>query len=116
MERGRVRPQRKGRTIVDAAMQALLALLLISAGADPADDYRLVNPKAIELFERDGALMRWALRLYDKDHDGYLSVFEADDAGRRFKVIADSDNDGRVTPYEYRTARAFIVARWAVAD
>jgi hypothetical protein len=80
-----------------------------------ADDYRLVNPKAIELFEGDRQLMQWALAKYDSDHNGYLSIFEADDAAQQFKQIADGDGDGRVTPAEYRAARDFIAARYAGA-
>jgi hypothetical protein len=92
-----------------------LALLAAVGGApaDDSDDYRLVNPKAIELFETDNRLMDWALANFDKDHDGYLSIMEADDAARVFKRIADGDGDGQVTPAEYRSARAFIVARFA---
>lgn len=96
-------------------MPLLLALLLIQAqapAADPADDWQLVNPKAIELFESDSKLMQWALQFFDSDHDHYLSVFEADNAARQFKRIADADSDGRVTPSEFRSAREFIVARW----
>jgi hypothetical protein len=90
------------------------ALLAATSGvpADEADDYRLVNPRAIELFEADPKLMDWALARFDKDHDGYLSIMEADDAAREFKRIADGDGNGLVTPAEYRSARAFIVARW----
>lgn len=100
-------------------MILFLALQLATAGSDAAasgaDDYRLVNPKAIELFESDDRLMEWAVAKFDSDHDGYLSIFEADKAAREFKRLADGDNDGRVTPAEYRSARDFIVARWAVA-
>ncbi len=96
-------------------MVLYLALLAAVGGApaDDSDDYRLVNPKAIELFETDNRLMDWALANFDKDHDGYLSIMEADEAARVFKRLADGDGDGQVTPAEYRSARAFIVARWA---
>jgi hypothetical protein len=98
-------------------MVPFAVLLLASAApSDPADDYRLVNPKAIELFERDSTLMNWALARFDDDHDGYLSIMEADDAAREFKRIADGDGNGQVTPAEYRSARDFIVARWAVSS
>jgi hypothetical protein len=94
----------------------ILLLLVAAAAAPPADpsDYRLVNPRAIELFERDSTLMDWALQRFDSNADGYLSIFEADKAAREFKAIADGDNDGQVTPTEYRSARDFVVARWAV--
>ena len=95
-------------------MFVALALMSIAAAspADDADDYRLVNPRAIELFEADNKLMDWALARYDEDHDGYLSIMEADRAAREFKAIADGDRDGQVTPAEYRAAHDFIVARW----
>lgn len=76
-------------------------------------DYRLANPRAIELFERDSRLMDWALLLFDSNRDGRLSILEADKAALEFKRIADGDVDGQVTPAEYRSARDFIVARWA---
>jgi hypothetical protein len=95
----------------------ILAILAAAAAFPPTDasDWRLVNPKAIELFEADTKLMDWALARYDENHDGYLSIMEADDAATEFKTIADTNRDGQVTPAEYREARAFIVARWAQA-
>jgi hypothetical protein len=95
----------------------ILAILAAAAASPPTDAsaWRLVNPKAIELFEADTKLMDWALARYDENHDGYLSIMEADDAATEFKTIADTNRDGQVTPAEYREARAFIVARWAQA-
>lgn len=92
----------------------LLAALLLIAGSDPYGGYSLVNPKAIELFERDPQLRSWALARFDSNGDGQLSIFEADPAAREFKAIADGDTDGQVTPTEYRSARDFITARWAI--
>lgn len=94
----------------------LFALMLLAAQADDTGSaYRLVNPKAIELFERDPRLMDWALAGFDKDGDGYLSIFEADAAAQAFKQIADGDRDGQVTPAEYGAARDFIAARYVPA-
>jgi hypothetical protein len=94
-------------------MVPFVAMLLSAAApSGTADEWRLVSPKAIELFEADPKLMDWALGLFDKDGDGYLSIMEADSAAREFKRIADGDSDGRVTPAEYRAARDFVVARW----
>lgn len=96
-------------------MTALIAALLMSGvQSGAAADYRLANPRAIELFERDPRLMQWGLSFFDTDRDGRLSIREADAAAMQFKRIADGDKDGRVTPTEYRSARDFIVARWAV--
>ncbi|MEO5972943.1 MAG: hypothetical protein ABIP91_06230 [Sphingomicrobium sp.] len=71
-----------------------------------------VNPRAAELFTRDGVLLAWALRQFDVDRDGTISTAEAQPAARQFKIIADADRDGRVTTYEYDRAREFIEARF----
>lgn len=73
-----------------------------------------VNVYANELFDRDPQLKAWALKLYDANHDGWLTLYEAQPALAAFKEIADADRDGRVTTYEYRTAKAFVTARWAI--
>lgn len=94
-------------------MSLCVAMILAAAQWAPSDvGYRLVNPKAIELFDRDQLLQDWAIRFFDSDGDGRLSVFEADKAAQEFKRVADGDVDGRVTPAEYRSARDFIRARW----
>lgn len=72
------------------------------------------NPHANELFDRDPQLKAWALRLYDANHDGWLTLYEAQPALAMFKDIADADRDGRVTTYEYARAKAFVAARWAI--
>ena len=71
-----------------------------------------IAPAAQELFERDWVLMNWALKFYDKDRDILLEPDEAQAAANEFRRIADVDNDGRVTPEEYRAAREFILARY----
>jgi hypothetical protein len=72
------------------------------------------NPHANELFDRDAQLKAWALQLYDANHDGWLTLYEAQPALAMFKDIADADRDGRVTTYEYARAKAFVAARWAI--
>ena len=87
--------------------------LLIGMAAQATLASAPVNPHANELFDRDPDLKAWALRVYDSNHDGWLTLFEAQPAMRAFKEIADADRDGRVTTYEYARAKEFIVARWA---
>jgi hypothetical protein len=41
-----------------------------------------------------------------------ISDSEAAAAAAQFRRIADTDGDGRITPEEYRAARAFILARY----
>ena len=67
---------------------------------------------AAQIFERDWVLMNWALKAHDRDHDILLSPSEAQSAAAEFRTIADGDQDGRVTPTEYRAAREFILARY----
>jgi hypothetical protein len=64
------------------------------------------------LFESDWVLMNWALKFYDADHDIMISDAEAQAAAAEFRKVADTNGDGRVTPDEYRAARAFILARY----
>jgi hypothetical protein len=71
-----------------------------------------LNPRAVELFDRDWVLHRWGLRFFDQNADRLMSVAEANAAAARFKQIADGDGDGRVTPYEYDRAREFLIARY----
>ena len=94
---------------------ALAALLLTSSGvaavtAPPTG--ATAQPAAIQLFERDWVLMNWALKFYDADHDILIEPQEAAAAAEAFRKMADANNDGRVTPQEYRDARAFILARY----
>ena len=97
-------------------MRLILSLILASAGqpllaqATPAS--APVNPRAIELFQRDWVLMDWGLRFHDPDRNATLSADEADAAAKAFKQMADTDGDGRVTTHEYRRAREFILARY----
>jgi len=91
---------------------ALLALVATSAFAQPARPSLQPQPAALQIFERDWVLMNWALKYYDADRDVLLEPGEAQAAAEAFRRIADGDGDGRVTPQEYRDARAFILARY----
>ncbi len=91
----------------------MIGLILgIAAQAALASAPAITNPHANELFDRDTELRAWALRLYDRNHDGWLTLYEAQPAIRMFEEIADADRDGRVTTYEYARAREFVAARW----
>lgn len=70
-----------------------------------------INAHANALFDRDPTLKAWALRDYDSNRDGWLTLYEAQPALVAFKRLADGDRDGRVTTYEYDRAKEFITAR-----
>jgi hypothetical protein len=91
--------------MIGLAGQAAIAAS-ISPPAQPA-----LNPNANELFDRDVTLKAWAVRLFDTNRDGWLTLYEAQSALGAFKEIADGNRDGRVTTYEYDRAREFIAAR-----
>lgn len=94
-----------------AAALALSSPALAQAGlAGPAP--ASFNPRANELFDRDAELKAWAVRIYDTNRDGWLTLFEAQPAVAAFKDIADGDRDGRVTTWEYARAKEHIAARW----
>ena len=82
------------------------------AASQPASPNLAVTPAALQIFERDWVLMNWALKYYDADRDIMLEPNEAQAAADAFRRIADTNTDGRVTPEEYRAARAFILARY----
>jgi len=70
-----------------------------------------LNPNANALFDRDPIIKAWAVRLFDSNHDGWLTLYEAQPALAAFKQLADGDRDGRVTKYEYGRAREYLAAR-----
>jgi hypothetical protein len=85
----------------------------IAAAAQTATPASLhANPDVRAVFDRDWVLMNWALKFYDADHDVLLQPAEAQAAAAEFRKMADSNGDGRITPDEYRSARAFILARY----
>jgi hypothetical protein len=84
--------------------------ILVSAMPAVAQTAR-PNP-ARALFESDWVLMNWALKFFDRDHDMMLSDAEAGAAAAAFRRLADANGDGRVTPEEYKQARATILARY----
>lgn len=98
-------------------MIPMLAAIAAAAGmtganADGAGPQLGATPAAEQLFERDWALMNWGLKFYDSNGDIMLQPNEAAAAAEAFRKLADADGDGRVTPEEYRAARAFILSRY----
>jgi len=81
--------------------------MIAAAAAHPAP-----TPAALDIFQRDWVLMNWALKYFDSDRDILLEPNEAAAAAAEFRRVADTNGDGRVTPEEYRAARAFILARY----
>ena len=90
----------------------LFALAAAAQAEQPRPADLGVTPSARALFERDWVLMNWALKFFDRDHDVLLSAAEAQAAADAFRKLADTNGDGRVTPEEYRAARAEILARY----
>ena len=78
--------------------------------AEPAPAALKPTPAAMSLFERDWVLMNWALKMFDANHDILLDPQESAAAAEAFRKLADKDGDGRVTPEEYRAARAAILS------
>ena len=70
------------------------------------------NPRATDLIDSDPTLKQWAVRTYDSNHDGWLTLYEAQPAVVAFRALADSDRDGRITVREFDAAIAFIAARY----
>lgn len=77
--------------------------------AQPASAGLKPEPATLELFERDWVLMNWALKYFDANHDILLEPDEAASAADTFRRLADTNQDGRVTPEEYRAAREGIL-------
>ncbi|HET7317432.1 MAG TPA: hypothetical protein VFI88_08410 [Sphingomicrobium sp.] len=92
-----------------------LILAIVAAApveAQPKTLSATVTPAAQELFERDWALMNWALKYYDRNDDMLLEADEAAAAAAEFRKLADTNHDGRVTRDEYRAARELILAHY----
>lgn len=84
----------------------------VAVAASPVSAPSSTNyPNANVLFDSDAVLNDWAVRNYDRNHDGWLTLYEAQPALAAFKEIADSDRDGRVTTAEFRRAKEFVFAR-----
>jgi len=84
----------------------LLGMATLAAQASP------LNPRALEFIEHDAAIKQWAEARFDRNHDGWLTLYEAQEAVDQFRQIADEDRDGRITTREYRAGVAFLKARY----
>lgn len=91
-------------------MAALSLLFAASLASQPPT--QRPTPAALQLFEKDWVLMNWALKYFDKNGDFLLEPDEAEAAAATFRRIADTNHDGRITPEEYRAARALIMAQY----
>ena len=89
----------------------MLHLIIALAGQAAIAASTPVNPNANALFDRDPTIKAWAVRLFDSNHDGWPTLYEAQPAVAAFRDLADGNRDGRVTTYEYDCAREFIEAR-----
>ena len=68
----------------------LLAALLIAADPGPALPAvsASFNPRAGEFVESDPTIKQWALRIYDGNHDGWLTLYEAQPAVAAFREVS----------------------------
>jgi hypothetical protein len=98
--------------MVRFATALLLLALPASLPAQSTATALKATPAAMDLFERDWVLMNWALKFYDSNRDILLEPDEAVAAAQAFRKLADANDDGRVTPDEYRAAREFILTRY----
>lgn len=71
-----------------------------------------INPRAMDLVDSDPAIKQWAVKSFDSNRDGWLTLYEAQPAVGAFQDIADEDRDGHVTLREYRAAVEFLRTRY----
>ena len=88
-------------------MSLALAAVPVSAPASPA----AFNPRAGDVIASNPVLKQWAVSQFDRNHDGWLTLYEAQPAVAAFRDMADADHNGRVTVREFEAAVAFIAAR-----
>lgn len=90
----------------------LASLALAAAPLSASANQAAFNPRAGDLIASDARLKQWAVRLYDSNRDGWLTLYEAQPAVAAFRDIADANHDGRVTVREFEAGVAFISARY----
>lgn len=89
----------------------MLGVMIGLAGQAAITASAPVNPGANAFFDREPTIKAWAVDKFDSNHDGWLTLYEAQPALAAFKDLADGNRDGRVTTYEYDRAKEFIAAR-----
>ncbi|WP_155263477.1 hypothetical protein [Sphingomonas segetis] len=95
--------------MIGKALALFLPVASAPLAAQPTPASLETPPPALQLFERDWVLMNWALKFHDANRDILIDPGEAQAAAAAFRKIADANHDGRVTPEEYRAARATIL-------
>ena len=93
-------------------LSLLASLALAAAPLSASANSASFNPRAGDLIDSDPVLKQWAVRIYDSNRDGWLTLYEAQPAVVAFRDIADADHDGRVTVREFEAGVAFISARY----
>jgi len=83
----------------------------LSHSASSISEPRL-NPRALDLVDSNPAIHDWAIRKFDRNGDGWLSLYEAQPVVAAFQEIADEDRDGAITVREYRAAIDYLTARY----
>lgn len=94
--------------MISLIMSFALAAVPVSAPASHA----VFNPRADDVIDSNPVLKQWAVSQFDSNHDGWLTLYEAQPAVAAFRDMADADHDGRVTVREFEAAVAFISARY----
>ena len=93
--------------------RAIAVLSLLLAAAPPAAQASLQpTPAALQIVRARLGADELGAQILRPDRDILLEPGEAQAAAEAFRQIADANGDGRVTPQEYRAARAFILARY----
>ena len=96
-----------------AAMISLLVSFALAAVPVSAPaSHAAFDPRAGDVIDSNPVLKQWAVSQFDSNHDGWLTLYEAQPAVAAFRDMADADHDGRVTVREFEAAVAFIAARY----
>ena len=95
-----------------AMIRLLVSFALAAVPVSAAASHASFVPRAGEVIDSNPVLKQWAVSQFDSNHDGWLTLYEAQPAVAAFRDMADADHDGRVTVREFEAAVAFISARY----